>query len=761
MAHISSFSEREIAMNLSSRQCRKFADADWIVDGSHVDFNTQLWQDRARTRYQSMSELDVDTQQMMVKDICNPFVNSGWNIKSNGVKVYSQSRNPFYIHNFEMDRDPTSYKLPRTSSAVRRSNDHFASITLLDHLEGGDSRDQTELQRTSARDAGEVGSLWSPFYNYISNEDFPVTPSTNNKKSCDGIWWSDKGNQGVHEERSSNATYLASGYDERSLFHTKTGGLLPSNRHFSRDPTKNKHYAGIGTSANQVDFTTMECTERKCSEGDYLFAENLEKKNKFCLLVDRKTETQMRAEFYPYNLRLSDIIRRKYRSLGIHAQVEACQYQSQDKINVKAFNIMFENCEELSKASRLVDDGKLFFSLREARPSLSNYVKFEVLNSVGVFKSEYFRQKWIHILQKGDIVIADQVKGKKIRIIKWCPAGGKIDFDLSGWVLLKTWDIRLLRRIDHRGENKVNEKSRSRSGVMSPLLLMQKIIGQHCMTGKKEVRHKSNPHRVSASHFSPFRVLVELVVRKGRREPTVIGRLKPGAIVWANQHKGSMLRIMKMDRCGNIVVDVSLKPKIWGWVCLQRKGDLEPRLERIPYEVTKYGRFMNSQCGRNTLRCEDHYCSNNQFKQRAKKCRKDRKIRITKFAEERSCFQGKKHFNNRVFNDWEDCVSSSLHSDQAKCMTNHGENKVLVSSSLNELAIRTIAGDERQKDNYAISGIVNTVESKTSNRETMNKMWGASEQVEPYLLPTISETMNSSSSECSMSTSSISPRPKL
>merc|ERR1719245_2760267 len=115
-------------------------------------------------------------------------------------------------------------------------------------------------------------------------------------------------------------------------------------------------------------------------------------------------------------------------------------------------------------------------------------------------------------------------------------------------------------------------KFRSRWAVVSPLLLMQKIAGQQCGTSKKNFCHKSNPMRVSAANFTPFRVLLKTEVRKRRREHSVIGTLKPGRIIWANQHKGSMLRIMKMDQWGNIVVNADLKPKNWGWVCLKRRG---------------------------------------------------------------------------------------------------------------------------------------------------------------------------------------------
>merc|ERR1719233_719772 len=103
------------------------------------------------------------------------------------------------------------------------------------------------------------------------------------------------------------------------------------------------------------------------------------------------------------------------------------------------------------------------------------------------------------------------------------------------------------------------------------------------MESQKTV-HKTNPQRVSAARCSPFKGLAEVEVCK---EPTVVGRLKPNQIVWANQHKGSMLRIVKMEH-GEIKLDHEFKPEIWGWVSLRRKGE-EPRLERMtqgaPYKM--------------------------------------------------------------------------------------------------------------------------------------------------------------------------------
>lgn len=642
-------------MNLLSKQLASFADErNCNGVGSHVYLKTQLSQHHPNIKNQPTSEFNVHAQKMNSEDTSKHFVSPGWNIQSDGLKVCSQSvdnrkswinqdTSPI-INKSEMDWHPTSYNLVKTSSDSGWSNNDFASVNLLNLLEGDKLRDLTEPHRTTVRDARDVsGSTWSSCYNYNNVKEgcTGMRPAKVNKL-CDGILYSDEGDQGLHTERYLNATCLASSYDEGPLFPTQTEGIIQSNHHLIRlDPTKNRGNMHLYDSLNQIDFRT-ECSERRCAEGDYLFSEDLVMNKNFRLLIDQQTESQLKAEFQPYCLRLSDIIRLKYRFLGIPVEVERCQYQPQYEINVKAFNIMFDNSQDVSKAFNLIHNGELGFSLRKARPSPSYHVKYEVLNSVGVFRGKCFRRKWIHQLQKGDIVTANQLKENKIRILKWRPAGGEIDFDLLGWVLLKTKDAHLLRRLDHRGENKIDGRFRSRSAVVSPLLLIQKIIGQHSGTSKKQVCHNSNPQRVSAANFSPFQVLVEIEVRKGRREPAVIGRLKPGRIVWANQHKGSMLRIMKMDQRGNIVVDANLKPKNWGWVCLQRRGDAKPRLVRITTsDVAKTANNLNSGCSRNTLGSKDDFCANNHNQHRAKKSRNICRRCVSEFAEENFRSQGK------------------------------------------------------------------------------------------------------------------------
>jgi len=756
-------------MNLSSKQSASFAnERNCSGVGSHVYFKTQLSQHRPSIRNQPISEFDVNTQQMISEDTGKYFFNPGWNNRNNGLKVCSQSvnntkswinQNTNYIHKSEMDWNPTSYDLVNTSNASGWLNDCFTSVNLLDLLEVDKSLDQIEFQTTSVLDAREVsGSSWSSCYNYDNNmkEDRSVTRSTEKSKLSNGVLWSAEGDQGFYAQRYLNATCQAPGYNERP-FPTQTEGILWSNRHlFCLDAMKNQDNIPLGNSVNQVDFRT-ECSKRRCAEGDNLFPGDWVKNWKFRLLVDQKTETRIWAELQPYCSRLSDVIKLKYRFLGIPVEVEPCQYQPQDNINVKAFNIMFENSQDVSKAFNLMHNGELGFSLKEARPSPSYHVKYEVLNPVGVFKGKCFRQKWIHLLQKGDIVTANQLKANKIRIIKWCPAGGEIDFDLPGWVLLKTKDIRMLRRVDHRVENKINGKFESRSDVVSPLLLIQKIVGQHCGKSKMQVRHRSNPHRVSAANFSPFQVLVELEVHKGRREHAVIGRLKPGRVVWANQHKGSMLRIIKMDKRGNIVVDANLKPKNWGWVCLQRRGDVKPRLVRLPTsDVAKTDKFMNIRCSRDKLGSKDKFYAGYHTQHLWKKSR-NACSRISGFAEENSRTQGGQNFKTLLLNDLEDCISRSRYSDEAKNTNTNWENNVGVSSSLSDRTSRIIAREERQKDNYVMSGMVSTV---AQIREIENRISEASGEVAPSPPPSISVTMHSSSSECPMSTS-VSPRPDL
>merc|ERR1719285_884397 len=85
--------------------------------------------------------------------------------------------------------------------------------------------------------------------------------------------------------------------------------------------------------------------------------------------------------------------------------------------------------------------------MNEARPSPSYHVKFIVLRPVIVYEGKCFNRN-VQVLQKGDIVTANQERGNKLRIIKYCLNGSKIQHELKGWVLLQTKEKELLRRIE-------------------------------------------------------------------------------------------------------------------------------------------------------------------------------------------------------------------------------------------------------------------------------------------------------------------------
>jgi len=460
-------------------------------------------------------------------------------------------------------------------------------------------------------------------------------------------------------------------HDQASVFTSPVGGQISGK---GREVTKNPNYFRI-CSSNNVANLQKSCGAR-CAEGDYLFSDTLVQKKRFRLLIDAEKEILLRAENYYSCWSLSDIIAMKYRSLGIPVEVKAYQRQDKDKTDSKAFNITFKNSKDISYAFSMGKKGRLF-PILEARPSPTNHVRYEVMQPTGVFEGKCFRRQQIQQLQKGDVVTANQLKGNRVRIIKWCPGGCKMNLDLQGWVLVNTKDVDLLRRIywweaeesvvnkypipearpsptnhvryevmqptgvfegncfhnqqiqqlrkgdvvtanqlkgnrvriikwcpggcktnlDLQGWVLVNTKDMDllrriywweseksvvnkdrRSTSANSLAQHPKISRNLQRTVQKHMFNKCNPQRVSPGNCCPFKVLVEVEVRKGRKEPAIVGRLKPGDIVWANQHKGSMLRIIKQHP----PLDGStLKSEVWGWVCLQRRYEEKPRLIRI------------------------------------------------------------------------------------------------------------------------------------------------------------------------------------
>jgi len=564
--------------------------ANYIRDGSNGYCKEQQLLDAVETNILPTFKVDANGRHQNAENRsrfqteCNK-VNKDMNVvqdiedrmKWNNCRMFNNSAS-------EIDWNSIFKNLAQKSGAAGLRNYSFMSMNFFDQKKNEHFCDQQRLQRIHLQSTMQWCGRWQCSYdNHRSNEELENMHSFYNN-GLDRVMQDNEGGLGCSEVMSSAITSIAS--VSRRLYHqgskctTPVEGIFTKNNPLClRDVTKNPHLSRPDFCSKHVDYQPNSNAVRH-AEGDYLFSEDLVQKRKFRLLIDRQREAQIRAEIYPPGFRLKDMIVMKYVSLGIPVEVESYHIQDQGKTNVKAFNIIFENSWDVKKAFDLVVRGQLFFSLREARPSPTYHVKYEVIYPAGVFEGKCFRQQQIHQLRKGDIVTTNQLKGNKVRIIKWCPVGSKVQIDISGWVLLRTKEMFLLRRIEHREEKQIMVKPESRSTILNPVLQNPKILGQPRRRKERHILHKCNSKRVSAANCSPFKVLVEVEVRKGRKESTIVGLLKPGRIAWANQHKGSMLRIMKMDHSGNLVYGSTMKPEVWGWVCLQRRGE-KPRLLRI------------------------------------------------------------------------------------------------------------------------------------------------------------------------------------
>jgi len=651
MKDFQSISERELGMKLLSTQpIPQALQANSIGDYEYL--NTQLSQGTL------MSNVDADCEQGIPGNIYkwSPITCS---ISKYSPKDYSQNctdTNNFNYYKFGSQEsginwDYMSKILSKTSGAAEGSTYPLAPIPS-GHTTMDDPRWSGMLQRTTSVNKGqESGSSWSPSPSSYRSEEALISHPVHHNPMDNGVFLYDKVCHGLHLQSSLPATSLTPEikqlYDQRFVCPTQKEGVREDASTFLQDVKKNKDQMLLSTSKKQFDFVRKE-NGVKCLDRDHLILDDSSTKTKFRLLVDQETESWLRAELHHQFLNLSDIITLKYRSLGIVVEVEPYQRPYPDKINTKAFSVIFENSSDVAKAFSLVDNGQLPFSLREARPSPSYHVKYEVLQPVGVFKGKCFRQKQIHQLQTGDIVTANQLKGNKVRIIKWCPVGSKIHFDLPGWVLLKTQDRVLLGRANRHREKRIVGKTGNRSTRVTPVLQRQRY--------KEDTKQifESNPLGSSGNCW-PFKVLVEVEVLKGRKKSTIIGRLKPGRIVWASQQKGQMLRLTRMDTYGNIVVGVNLKPKTWGWVCLQQRVDEQPRLIRIPTSL-----LMKTRSGKVT---EVSYPSMG---------RKNSKI-------------PQKNFKYR---------SESPHYDLASIMPNDKDNTIGISSSSNIFSNMNFSGSE-------------------------------------------------------------------
>jgi len=297
--------------------------------------------------------------------------------------------------------------------------------------------------------------------------------------------------------------------------------------------------------------------EKIVAEGDDLFSDELTKKAKYRLLLNPTVKLKLQREFPRWAHDLEMTLRIKFLSLGIPVEVTAYTRLDKHRTNDKTFTITFQSSTFARAALQLIEQKKLDFRMNEARPSPRYHVKFIVLSPVIVYEGKCFNRK-VQELQKGDIVTANQERGNKLRIIKYCFSGSNRQHELKGWVLLQTKDKELLRRIE-LVDGKIVMKERRFS------------------IAKKPATEDTSPKCV------PFRALDQVHVYNGVEEPsyTVIDQLNPGAVVYGDKLLGSMLRIIKTDACGNIQLSHKAQPQPYGWVMLRRMEDGQPQFEFV------------------------------------------------------------------------------------------------------------------------------------------------------------------------------------
>jgi len=298
--------------------------------------------------------------------------------------------------------------------------------------------------------------------------------------------------------------------------------------------------------------------ERIWAEGDYLFSDDLTKKPKYRLLLNPAMRQRLEQEFPRCGHDLEITIQMKFLSLGFHVKVTAYTRLDKHRTSDKTFTVTFESSTDARVALQLIEQRQLDFRMNEARPSPRYHVKFIVLCRLSVYEGKCFGRR-VRELQKGDIVTANQERGNKLRIIRYCPRGSKIQHELKGWVLLQTKEKELLRRIE-LVDGGIVMKARRFSFIKKPAL---ENISPYCV---------------------PFKALNQVHVYNGNKKPsnTVIAQLNPGTIVYADEWLGSMLRIVKTDACGIIELGHNARPQPYGWVMFRRIEDGQPQFECVP-----------------------------------------------------------------------------------------------------------------------------------------------------------------------------------
>jgi len=312
------------------------------------------------------------------------------------------------------------------------------------------------------------------------------------------------------------------------------------------------------------------------AEGDYLFSDDLTKKPKYRLLLNPAMRLKLQKEFPMYAHDLELTIQMKFLSLGISVDVTAYTRLDKHRTSDKTFTVTFQSSTYARAALQLIEQRRLDFRMNEARPSPRYHVKFIVLCRVSVYEGKCFSRR-VQELQKGDIVTANQERGNKLRIIRHCPRGSKIQHELKGWVLLQTKEKELLRRIEL-------------------------VDGEIVMKARRFSFSKKPASENTSTKCVPFRALDQVHVYNGIEEPsnTVIDQLNPGAVVYGDKLLGSMLRIIKTDACGNIQLSHKAQPQPYGWVMLRRIEDGQPQFEFVPRirknikrESANQGEYLN------------------------------------------------------------------------------------------------------------------------------------------------------------------------
>jgi len=270
---------------------------------------------------------------------------------------------------------------------------------------------------------------------------------------------------------------------------------------------------------------------------DHLSSDMMTKKRKFRLLLNPVARAQLEREFPQQFQTLEMKIQAKFSSLGIPVEVEAYNRLDKHKTSDKTFTVIFNSARAAKCSLNLIKYYQLDFKMREARPSPNYHVKFVVLRQVSLYGGKCFGQR-IRVLQRRDIVTANQERGNKLRIVKLLAYGSDENADVHGWVLHQTKEEELLRRCGEvAGE------------VVKPRHLRKRVP--------------------KATGVAPYRVLSPVEVLNNGN---TIALLEPGTIVWVDQQKGETLRIMRMNQRSNL--------EVWGWVLAYRNG--KKQLEPVP-----------------------------------------------------------------------------------------------------------------------------------------------------------------------------------